>query len=234
MSNGPLLSAYDLRREFDSPSGKLPVLKGVRMDLHAGRLAFIIGRSGSGKSTLLHLLGGLDRPDGGKILFEGEELTRLGERALARIRNRRIGFVFQFFHLLPELTLFENVILPSFIAGKRDKKWTEEVLKKVGLWDRRDHFPGELSGGEQQRGAIARALVNHPALVLCDEPAGNLDQETAESVFSLIYDLNKREGLSFLIVTHDEALAWRHEQVMRLVDGVLLSEERGKMRAQKV
>ena len=224
MSN-PLLSAYDLKHEYDSPAGRLPILKGLHVTLNSGEMAFIIGRSGSGKSTLLHLLGGLDQPTSGKIIFEGEEITDMNEKHLARIRNRRIGLVFQFYHLLPELTLFENVLLPSMIAGKRDDKWAKELLKRVKLLSRQEHYPSELSGGEQQRAAIARALMNRPSLVLCDEPTGNLDRETAESILSLITDLNQREGQSFLIVTHDEGLAWRYSNVYRLVDGVLLRED---------
>ena len=224
MSNA-LLSAYDLRKDYDSPAGLLPILKGLHLTLNGGEMGFIIGRSGSGKSTLLHLLGGLDLPTSGKIIFEGEDITAMSEKALARVRNRRIGLVFQSYHLLPELTLFENVLLPSMIAGKRDDKWAKEILKRVKLLSRQDHYPSELSGGEQQRAAIARALMNRPSVVLCDEPTGNLDRETAENVLSLITDLNQREGQSFLIVTHDEALAWRYPNVYRMVDGVLMRED---------
>src|SRR5262249_23144880 len=153
---------------------------------------------------------GLDTPTSGKIIFEGEEITAMNERSLSRVRNRRLGFVFQFYHLLPELTLYENVLLPSLIAGKRDDKWAKELLKRVKLLTRQDHYPSELSGGEQQRAAIARALMNRPSLVLCDEPTGNLDRETSEAILALINDLNQRDGQSFVIVTHDEALAWRY------------------------
>lgn len=230
--NSPLLAAFEVKKDFESPAGPLAVLKGVNFVLNRGELSFIVGRSGSGKSTLLHLLGGLDHPSSGRILFEGEEISSMSERRLAKIRNQKIGFVFQFYHLLPELTVFENVLLPSLIAGKRNEAWTKEVLKRVKLLSRQDHYPSELSGGEQQRVAIARALINRPALVLCDEPTGNLDDETAESVFSLINQLNQREGQSFLIVTHDEALAWRYTRVFRLSDGVLSREETGRVDAQ--
>ena len=229
-----LLSCFDLRKDYQSPSGVLPVLKGVNFSLGVGEMAFIIGRSGSGKSTLLQLLGGLDQPTAGKILFEGEDITDMKESALARIRNRRVGFVFQSYHLLPELTLFENVLLPTIISGKKDAQWTKELLKKVKLFDRKDHYPSELSGGEQQRGAIARALVNHPSIVLCDEPTGNLDLETSESIFSLMNELNEKSGNSFVVVTHDENIAWRYEHVYRLVDGVLLPEQRGEIKVEKV
>ena len=223
-----LLEAYDLRKDYDSPAGRIGVLKGLHFTLSRGEMTFIIGRSGSGKSTLLHLLGGLDSPTAGKIIFEGEDITAMNERPLARIRNRRIGLVFQFYHLLPELTLYENVVLPSMIAGKRDDKWAKELLKRVKLLSRQDHYPSELSGGEQQRAALARALINRPSIVLCDEPTGNLDRETAESILSLITDLNQHDGQAFVIVTHDEALAWRYPQVYRLVDGVLLRENQGR------
>ena len=227
--NNPLLAAYDLKKDFDMPSGLLPVLKGVHFTLQSGDLAFIIGRSGSGKSTLLHLLGGLDQPTSGKILFEGEDMTSMNEKKLARLRNRRLGFVFQFYYLLPELTVYENVILPSIIAGKRDDKWAKEILKRVKLLSRQDHYPNELSGGEQQRTAIARALINRPSLVLCDEPTGNLDNETAETILGLLTDLNQRDGQSFIMVTHDEGLAWRFANVFRLVDGVLLRDNSGRV-----
>ena len=230
----PLLEAYDLKKDYDSPAGRLPVLKGIHFGLAAGEMAFIIGRSGSGKSTFLQLFGGLDQPTSGKIMFEGQELTAMSEKTLARIRNRCLGLVFQFYHLLPELTLYENVLLPTMIRGERDDKWVKEVLKRVKLLSRQDHYPSELSGGEQQRAAIARALVNHPSIVLCDEPTGNLDEENAEGILSLLNDLNREEGQSFLIVTHDEALAWRYQKVYRLVDGILLHENRGRVGMEQV
>lgn len=222
------LQVYDLKKDYDSPAGLLPILKGVHFSIEPGQMAFIIGRSGSGKSTLLHLLGGLDQPTSGRIIFEGQDIISLSEKKMARVRNRRIGYVFQSYHLLPELTVYENVHLPAIIAGKRNDKWVKEILRRVKLVSRQDHYPSELSGGEQQRVAIARALMNRPSLVLCDEPMGNLDRETAESVLSLMTDLNQREGQSFLIVTHDEALAWRYNHVYRLVDGVLLREDAGR------
>ncbi len=229
-----LLKVYDLKKDYDSPAGLLPVLKGVHFTLNRNEMVFMIGRSGSGKSTLLHLLGALDQPTSGKIIFEGEELTSLSERHLARIRNRRIGLVFQFYHLLPELTLYENVLLPSLIAGKRDDKWAKELLKRVKLLSRQDHYPSELSGGEQQRAAIARALINRPSMVLCDEPTGNLDRENAESILSLLGELNRREGQSFVIVTHDEALAWRYENVFRVVDGILIREDKDRVNIEQI
>jgi len=223
-ANVPLLETYNLKRDYPVPKGVLSVLKGVYLRIKSGEMDFIFGRSGSGKSTLLHLLGGLDRPTAGKILFEGEDMTRMNDKELARIRNRHMGFVFQFYHLLPELTVFENVLLPTLISGKRDDKWAKECLKKVKLYSRSDHYPSELSGGEQQRVAIARALVNRPAIVLCDEPTGNLDEETAGTILRLLMELNRREGQTFLIVTHDESMAWHHDQIFRILDGVLMPD----------
>ncbi len=226
-----LITTYDLKKDYVMPATRVEVLKGVYFTLRPAEMAFIVGRSGSGKSTLMHLLGGLDTPASGKIIFEGQDITAMNERNLARIRNRRVGFVFQFYHLLPELTLYENVLLPTIIAGRRDDKWVKEVLRRVKLLSRLEHYPSELSGGEKQRAAIARALANRPSLVLCDEPTGNLDEETAESVFSLITELNQKHGQAFVIVTHDEALAWRYPQVYRLVDGVLLKDTHGRVNA---
>ena len=218
----PLISAFDLRKKFETPVGTLEILRSVQIVIRKGDMVFVTGKSGSGKSTLLHLLGGLDRPNGGKILFEDKDMTEMPEKELARVRNLHIGFVFQFYHLLPELTVYENVLLPTLIAGKPNRTWTREVLKRVRLWNRRTHFPSELSGGEQQRVAIARALVNHPSVVLCDEPTGNLDAETASSVMALLNELNRQEGQAFMIVTHDEELASKYERAYRLQDGVLV------------
>lgn len=224
--NIPILAAYNLRKYYETPMEVLEILRGINLEIRAGEMVFITGKSGCGKSTLLHLLGGLDRATDGRILFEGREMTTLSERELAKIRSRQVGFIFQFYHLLPELTVYENVLLPTLIAGKKGKGWVRDILKRVRLWNRRTHFPSELSGGEQQRVAIARALVNHPKIVLCDEPTGNLDEETAESVISLISELHREEGQSFLIVTHDEELARGGGRTLRLHEGALLPVER--------
>lgn len=218
---GEVLNLHDIKKDYVSPTGPLSILKGVNLSLKTGEMAFILGRSGSGKSTLLHLIGGLDQPTYGKIFFEGEDLTRLSEKEISKIRNQRIGYVFQFYHLIPELTLYENVLLPSLMAGRKDERWVRELLKRMRLLSRKDHYPSQLSGGEQQRAALARALVNRPSLVLCDEPTGNLDEETAEEVVALIQQMNQQEGISFLIVTHDESLAWRYTCSYRLQEGVL-------------
>jgi len=215
-----MLKAIDLEKEYEGPRGTLPILRGVNLKLEKGDITFILGRSGAGKSTLLQLLGGLDRPTRGTIEFQGKEMSVLDEESLAEYRNKRIGFVFQFYHLLPELTVKENVELPSLISRKRRSKRADDLLKRVGLWERRDHLPNELSGGERQRAAIARSLINEPDLVFCDEPTGNLDEETAESVHQLILELN-REGQTFCIVTHEESFAQKGNQIFRLHEGVI-------------
>lgn len=227
MSKAALLVADKVKKDFPTPEGPLGVLKGADLSLSEGEMAFIVGRSGSGKSTLLHLLGGLDRAGEGRIFFKGSDLGLMNEKELALYRNRKIGFVFQFFHLLPELTLFENVLLPTLIGGSASPERARELIQRVGLSGREKHFPAELSGGEQQRAAIARALVNRPEIVLCDEPTGNLDDETAGIVFNLLMGLHRIEGLTLLIVTHDERLAHSSEKVYRLQDG-LLTQETGR------
>ncbi|MBU9889423.1 MAG: ABC transporter ATP-binding protein [Candidatus Omnitrophica bacterium] len=217
----PLIRAVDVHKDYETPGGKLEILRSVQLTVRKGEMVFITGKSGCGKSTLLHILGGLDRPSQGKILFEGRDLTAMSEGELARIRSRQMGFVFQFYHLLPELTVYENVLLPTLIAGRPNKEWVKEVLKRVRLWNRRTHYPSELSGGEQQRVAIARALVNHPSVVLCDEPTGNLDEENAEAIMALLHELNVQQGQSFIIVTHDEELAASRGGTYRLHEGVV-------------
>jgi len=222
-----ILKAQDLKKEYESPAGRFSVLKGVQFTHKKGEMNFIVGKSGTGKSTLLHLFGGLDHPTGGKIFFEDQIITQMKEKKLAKLRNIRFGFVFQFYHLLPELTVYENVLLPTLIAGKPNPKWAREILKRMKLLNRRDYYPTELSGGEKQRVAIGRALVNKPSIVFCDEPTGNLDEETAGLVFSVIRELNQQEGQSFLVVTHDETLAWRYpKHVYRLHDGLLTQQDR--------
>lgn len=229
----PLIETFNLKKDYEMPNGALPILKGIDLELFAAQMTFIVGRSGSGKSTLLHLLGGLDVPTSGKVYFQGEDLSGMSEKEIARLRNLQLGFVFQFFHLLPELTLFENVLLPTMIAGKEDKKWVKETLKRVKLWSRKDHYPSELSGGEQQRAAIARALVNKPAALLCDEPTGNLDEETAKTIYELLFQLNQQYGQAAIIVTHDDEWPLRNSQVLRLQDGMLIRENRGEVHVEQ-
>ncbi|HPW76451.1 MAG: Lipoprotein-releasing system ATP-binding protein LolD [Candidatus Omnitrophica bacterium ADurb.Bin292] len=218
-----ILSTVDLRKNYEMPTGSLEILRGVNLEVNRGEMLFVTGKSGSGKSTLLHLLGGLDRPSGGRIFYQGRDLAKASERELAKIRSRNIGYVFQFYHLLPELTVYENVLLPTLIAGKKNKDWVKEVLKRVKLWNRRTHFPSELSGGEKQRVAIARALANRPEVVLCDEPTGNLDEETAGSIMTLLFELHRNEGHTFMIVTHDEELARMGTRVLKIHEGQLVS-----------
>jgi len=217
-----ILSASGLRKDYDTVTGSLEILRGVNLEVCQGEMLCITGKSGCGKSTLLHLLGGLDRPTDGKLFFRGREMTGMPEREIAKIRCRNIGFVFQFYHLLPELTVHENVLLPTLIAKKKDSGWVKEVLKRVKLWNRRTHFPSELSGGEKQRVAIARALANRPDVVLCDEPTGNLDEETAGTIMSLLAELNQKEGHTFLIVTHDEEIARTGSRSLTLHEGQLM------------
>ncbi|HIO20826.1 MAG TPA: ABC transporter ATP-binding protein [Nitrospirales bacterium] len=192
------------------------------MEITRGEVLAIVGASGVGKSTLLHILGALDRPTSGTVEFNGEYIFNQSDNQLAHFRNKNIGFVFQFHHLLPEFTAVENVRLPGLIMGDSTEAATSraiEALKDFGLGHRLSHRPGELSGGEQQRVAIARAVLNNPALVLADEPTGNLDTQTGQDVFQLLRDLNQSKGTTFVLVTHNEALAARANRVLRMVDG---------------
>jgi lipoprotein-releasing system ATP-binding protein len=204
------LRAENLGKEYPLPKGVLQVFRGVNFEIEAGDVVAIMGISGVGKTTLLNLLGALDRPSEGSVYLEGEDLFARNESELARIRNRKIGFVFQFFHLLPEFTALENVSLPLMIGGLDRKKALEKgggILEEVGLADKADCRPAQLSGGEQQRIAVARALVNDPRLLLADEPTGNLDWKTGEHMLNLLMDLHRRRGLSSVIVTHNDKVA---------------------------
>lgn len=222
-----LIAACGVKKWFDLGERRIEVLRGVDLTLYPGDMVGIVGRSGSGKSTLLHLLGTLDRPSGGEILYDGRRLDHLPDPQLAAFRNRFIGFVFQFHHLLPELTAFENVLMPTLIARDATPaahKRAIELLERVGLGDRLDHHPGELSGGEQQRVALARALVMQPKVVLADEPTGNLDGKTAEDMHVLMEELNAETGTAFVVVSHNQELAARMRRVARMVDGVFAGE----------
>lgn len=202
--------------------GELEVLKGVDLHISKGEIISIVGPSGAGKTTLLQLIGTLDRPDGGSIRFNGEELGRMNSKRLAAFRNRHIGFVFQFHQLLPEFTALENIIMPALIAGRERKEAEKEAMKLLqimGLKERAGHKPAEMSGGENQRVAVARALINHPDVVLADEPSGSLDSRNREELHKLFFDLRDRFGQTFIIVTHDESLASFTDRTIRMRDG---------------
>jgi lipoprotein-releasing system ATP-binding protein len=217
-----MIAAVDLRKSFRLDPAVVHVLKGVNLEIKRGELVAIVGASGVGKTTLLHILGTLDRPTSGTVRFDGEDVFAKTDQALAEFRNRTIGFVFQFHHLLPEFTAMENIMMPALI--RRQKKAearaaAEAIMHEVGLGHRLDHRIGELSGGEQQRVAVARALILRPELILADEPTGNLDTHTGDEVFRLMRDLNRAKGLTFVIVTHNEALSNQADRIIRMVDG---------------
>ena len=221
-----LIEAVGVRRAFALEARTLEVLRGVSLAVAEGETLAITGMSGAGKSTLLHILGGLDRPTAGQVFYRGQDLYAAGDRARSAIRARQIGFVFQAYHLLPELTVLENVLLPGlslpgrFLQGGGLRTRAEELLARVGLAERAAHRPNELSGGEQQRVAIARALVNGPELLLADEPTGNLDSKTGEDILGYLFDLAREQGLTLVIVTHNESVAPRCRRHVVLRDGL--------------
>lgn len=226
MSNSILLQCNDLCKRYQEGSVQTDVLRNVSFSIEPGEMMAIVGSSGSGKSTLMHLLGGLDSPTSGEVVFNGKSLNSLSSSAKAELRNRELGFIYQFHHLLPDFTALENVAMPLLI-GKVNKAEAQEkaraMLSAVGLEKRAAHRPSELSGGERQRVAIARALVNNPRLVLADEPTGNLDARNADAIFDLLGELNVRQGTAFLVVTHDLHLAKRLKRQMEMRDGELSS-----------
>ena len=219
-----MIKVTDIHKSF----GSLEVLKGVSLDVAAGEVVSIVGASGAGRTTLLQIIGTLSRPDSGRVEIDGRDVSALGDKALSQFRNEHIGFVFQFHHLLAEFSAFENVCIPGLI-GRRPRAEVErraaELLGMMGLTARRDHKPGQLSGGEQQRVAIARALVNSPAVLLADEPSGNLDSHNRDEIHRLFFDLRERLGQTVVIVTHDENLAAMADRKITMSDGLILCGE---------
>ena len=219
-----MIRIENLKKQF----GDLQVLKGVSLEVERGEVISIVGPSGAGKTTLLQLIGTLDKPTAGKIFFDGEEVSQMNSKRLATFRNKHIGFVFQFHQLLPEFTALENIVIPALIAG-RDRKEAEkeafELLRIMNLEERAHHKPAEMSGGENQRIAVARALINHPDVILADEPSGSLDSHNKEELHKLFFDLRDKFGQTFIIVTHDEKLASFTDRTIRMVDGVIESED---------
>jgi lipoprotein-releasing system ATP-binding protein len=216
-----ILEAANIHKKYDT----LEVLKGVSLQVKKGEIVSLVGPSGAGKSTLLHIIGTLDKPDAGRVSIEGKEVSKLSEKALAAFRNKSIGFIFQFHHLLPEFTAVENVCIPAFIA-KKPKREAEararELLGLLHLTDRLSHKPSELSGGEQQRVAVARALMNNPVLILADEPSGNLDTNNARDLHKLFFELRDKLNQTFIIVTHNEELASMADRTVHMKDGMMV------------
>ena len=217
-----MISLSDIRKSFD----RLEVLRGVSLDVEAGEVMSIVGPSGAGKTTLLHIMGTLDRPDSGKVSYDGRDLSGLSSNELARFRNSSVGFVFQFHQLLPEFSVIENVAMPALIGGMRRKEAfarASELIDYLGLAERAAHRPSQLSGGERQRAAVARALVNRPSVVLADEPSGSLDSHNRKELHRLFFELRRDMGQTFVIVTHDEGLAADCDRVVRMTDGIISS-----------
>ncbi len=227
-SAGTLIRIVDLHKSYYDGDAELRVLQGINLDVHKSELLAVVGASGVGKSTLLHIIGTLDRPTAGSVLYDENDIFNMPDKALAGFRNKEIGFVFQFHHLLPEFTALENVAMGALITNANHKtvcKEAEALLDYVGLAERRTHYPNQLSGGERQRVAIARALINQPRVVLADEPTGNLDRRSSERVLELLWDLNAKSGQAFVIVTHNQELAQQVDRVVQLVDGKVVGSE---------
>jgi len=226
-----MITIENIRKSF----GALEVLKGISLHIEKGEVVSIVGPSGAGKTTLLQIIGTLDKPDSGSVVVDGIDTSRLSQKKLSDFRNQHLGFVFQFHQLLPEFTALENIMIPAYIAGvsqKEAKARAKELLEFMGLSDRASHKPSELSGGEKQRVAVARALVNHPAVILADEPSGSLDTKNKEELHQLFFDLRDKFGQTFVIVTHDEGLASLTDRTIHLKDGLIL-EDSGKKRQEE-
>ena len=220
-----VVSASTLHRRFGSGESAVDALRGVSLDVPQGQFTAIMGPSGSGKSTLMHILAGLDRPTEGTVQIAGEEITRMSDTKLTLLRRRRIGFIFQFFNLLPVLTAEENLTLPLSIAGEKpDRAWVDELIEKVGLADRRTHRPSQLSGGQQQRVAIGRALITRPTVLFADEPTGNLDSNTSQEILELLRTSVDAYGQTTVMVTHDAAAAATADRILFLADGLLVKD----------
>ncbi len=217
-----MISCSDIYKSY----GQLEVLKGINLQVNQGELVSIVGASGAGKSTLLHIIGTLDKPDRGAVIINGMSVANLKDKALSEFRNKNLGFIFQFHHLLPEFTALENVCIPGYIANRKDaevQNRAKELLDFMGLKDRFHHKPNELSGGEQQRVSVARALINNPLLILADEPTGNLDSEKSEELHNLFFDMKKMFNQTFIIVTHNEHLAEKADKKIVMKDGLIIS-----------
>jgi putative ABC transport system ATP-binding protein len=223
----PIIEVRNLQKAIDSGTHRVEILRGISFEVPRGQFVAIMGPSGSGKSTLLGLLAGLDTPTSGQVILDGEDISRLGEDQMALLRGRKVGFVFQSYQLVPTLTAEENVLLPLELAGDgyAGAARAQELLEQVGLWDRRDHYPVQLSGGEQQRVALARAFVGHPPIVFADEPTGNLDSANGQHVLEMLVAMNRREGTTLVLVTHDRELASRADRLITLHDGQVVSDE---------
>lgn len=222
-----ILEAFNIRKIYNHSATRLEVLKGIDLQVRKGEVVAIVGPSGAGKSTLLHILGGLDSPEEGTVMMDGEDIYALSDEQRSKVRNQKIGFVFQFYHLLPEFTALENVLLPMAIRAdsgnlKRFESKGMAILKRMGLTERKGHKPNQLSGGEQQRVAIARAIINDPNIIFCDEPTGNLDSQSSEEIIKLLMELNKEEDRTLIIVTHDESIAKLAGRIVRIKDGKLI------------
>jgi putative ABC transport system ATP-binding protein len=223
--NGAVVEARDITRRYGEGETAVDALRGVSLDVRRGQLTAVMGPSGSGKSTLMHILAGLDRPTSGVISIDGKDIAKLGDTELTKLRRRHIGFIFQFFNLLPMLSAEENIVLPVELAGvKPDKSWSDEVIEKVGLSDRRTHRPAELSGGQQQRVAIARALISKPTVVFADEPTGNLDSATSAGILEVLREAVADYGQTTVMVTHDPNAAAIADRVLFLADGSIVKE----------